>query len=299
MVTIGYSSHYPRRGAIICPAHSQAHCPPGHCPPGHVRWDILTAQSVEGKSTEGSTVSVAKASQRKKLAAGRSAKSRPTRFEPLPIRRKRALRILGALRKLYPDARCELDHSNPLELLVATILSAQCTDARVNMTTPALFARYKTAAHYANADPAELEALIRPTGFYRAKTRSLIALGKALVERFGGEVPEKMEELVTLPGVGRKTANVLIAEWFGRPGIAVDTHVIRLTGPVWKLTEETDPVKIEFTLYELIPEKDRAFFGMATILHGRRTCFARNPNCAACPMNTFCPSAFSLPSARR
>ena len=167
------------------------------------------------------------------------------------------------------------------------------------MTTPALFARYKTAAHYANADPAELEALIRPTGFYRAKTRSLIALGKALVERFGGEVPEKMEELVTLPGVGRKTANVLIAEWFGRPGIAVDTHVIRLTGPVWKLTEETDPVKIEFTLYELIPEKDRAFFGMATILHGRRTCFARNPNCAACPMNTFCPSAFSLPSARR
>jgi endonuclease-3 len=188
-----------------------------------------------------------------------------------------------------------MKHASALELLVATILSAQCTDARVNMTTPALFARYRGAAAFASADFEELCGLIRSTGFYRNKAKAIIALGRALVEKHGGEVPGTMEELVPLPGVGRKTANVLLSEWFGKPGIAVDTHVIRLTGPVWRLTAETDPVKIEFALYELIPEQDRSFFGIATIFHGRRLCPARRPNCPACPLKDACPTAFQWP----
>ena len=223
--------------------------------------------------------------------AARGGKGTMFRLDPLEVRRERALAVLEGLRRLYPDARCELDHRSALELLVATILSAQCTDVRVNMTTPALFAKYRSAADYAAAAPEELEGLIRSTGFYRNKAKSILSLGKALVEGFGGEVPGTMEDLVTLPGVGRKTANVLIAEWFKRPGIAVDTHVIRLTGPVWRLTGETDPVKIEFALYELIPEQDRAFFGIATILHGRRVCPARNPSCGRCTLAQICPSA--------
>lgn len=216
------------------------------------------------------------------------------RLESFAARRERAAKIVRDLRALHPDAHCELGHRSVLDLLVATILSAQCTDVRVNLTTPAVFARYRTAADYANARPAALEALIRPTGFYRNKTKTLIALGKALVERFGGEVPDRMEDLVTLPGVGRKTANVLLSEWWGRPGIAVDTHVIRLTGPIWRLTDETDPVKIEFALYDLIPEPDRAFFGIGTIFHGRRVCSARRPDCPRCPMTSYCPSAFTI-----
>ena len=233
-----------------------------------------------------------------KKTPGRRSVSRRARLEPLATRRERARAIVARLRATYPDARCELDHGSALELLVATILSAQCTDARVNLTTPALFARYRSAADYAAAAPAELEAMIRSTGFYRNKTRSIIGLGRALVERHGGKVPEAMEDLVVLPGVGRKTANVVIAEWFGRPGIAVDTHVIRLTGPIWRLTEETDPVRIEEALYELVPEADRAFFGISTILHGRRVCYARNPNCAGCALSDLCPSAFESPMRR-
>jgi endonuclease-3 len=230
---------------------------------------------------------------RRAPARTRSGKaSKRARLEPLEVRRERALTILGELRGHYSDAKCELGHGSALELLVATILSAQCTDVRVNMTTPALFRRYRGADAYASADPAELEGLIRSTGFYRNKARSIIALGKALVERHGGEVPETMEDLVLLPGVGRKTANVLIAEWFGRPGIAVDTHVIRLTGPIWRLTDETDPVKIEFALYDLLPEEDRSFFGIATIFHGRRICAARRPACERCSLASLCPSAF-------
>lgn len=220
------------------------------------------------------------------------------RLEPLEVRRARALAILEGLRRLYPDAHCELDHGSALELLVATILSAQCTDVRVNMTTPALFARYRTAHDYAGASLEEVGEIVRSTGFYRNKAKSIVALGKALVERHGGEVPVTMDELVELPGVGRKTANVLLAEWFHQPGIAVDTHVIRLTGPVWRLTHETDPVKIEFALYELIPEQDRAFFGIATIFHGRRICSARRPDCAGCALNVICPSAFALARVR-
>ncbi len=219
---------------------------------------------------------------------GRAARPRPE--DSFETRRARARKVTSVLRRLYPDAGCELGHHDPLQLLVATILSAQCTDARVNMVTPALFARYRAAADFAAAEPSELEDLIRSTGFYRNKAKAIRALGAALVERFGGVVPRTMEELVALPGVGRKTANVLLSEAFGQAGIAVDTHVIRLTGPVWKLTGEKDPVKIEFDLYRLIPEADRSFFGIATIFHGRRLCSARRPDCAACTMNTFCPS---------
>lgn len=225
--------------------------------------------------------------------------SRPRRSAAFQARRERVGRILEELRALYPDAGCELKHASVLDLLVATILSAQCTDVRVNMTTPALFARFRTAADYAKADVAKLEEMIRSTGFYRNKAKALIALGKALIERFGGDVPDRMEDLVTLPGVGRKTANVLLSEWWGQPGIAVDTHVIRLTGPIWGLTAETDPVKIEFALYELIPETDRGFFAIATIFHGRRLCPARNPDCPRCQMNSFCPSAFTIGAAAK
>lgn len=237
--------------------------------------------------------------RRKSLTGKMAARAPKSRLEPLEVRRQRTGAIIGGLRTLYPGAGCELAHGSALDLLIATILSAQCTDIRVNMTTPALFARYRTAADYARAKPAEVEELIRSTGFYKTKTKSIISLGKALVERHGGEVPEAMEELVRLPGVGRKTANVIISEWFKRPGIAVDTHVIRLTGRVWRLTNETDPVKIEFALYDLIPEEDRAFFGIATIFHGRRVCSARAPNCAGCPLTTVCPSAFTAAGSRR
>lgn len=233
---------------------------------------------------------------RVKASAARSGRTLDFSIEPDRIRRKRASAILAGLRQLYPDAHCELTHGSALELLVATILSAQCTDVRVNMTTPALFKRYRDARAYAEADPAELGNLIRSTGFFNNKSRSIIALGKALMERHSGQVPATMEELVELPGVGRKTANVLLSEWYGKPGIAVDTHVIRLTGPVWRLTDSTDAVQIERDLYELLPEADRSFFGIATIFHGRRICTARKPACEACLLSPICPSAFRPPS---
>lgn len=258
---------------------------------GTVRWREGKRERNGARKSAGATAAPGAAGRRSSRSASAGHPGATGRQDSAAVRRERAARIVMELRRLYPDARCELDHGSALELLVATILSAQCTDARVNMTTPALFARYPTARDYARADTAELEAIIRPTGFYRNKAKSISALGRALEERFGGEVPGTMEELVTLPGVGRKTANVIIAEWFGRPGIAVDTHVIRLTGPVWRLTGETDPVKIEFALYELVPEEERAFFGIATILHGRRVCGARKRECAACALAPFCPSA--------
>jgi endonuclease-3 len=219
--------------------------------------------------------------------------ARPFRLEPLQARRERARAIVEGLRRLYPDASCEMNHGSALELIVATILSAQCTDVRVNMTTPALFARYRDAAAYAGADVEEIGAIVKSTGFFRNKARSIVALGRALVEEHAGEVPDTMEELVRLPGVGRKTANVVLSEWFGKPGIAVDTHVIRLSGPVWRLTDETDPVKIEFALYELLAEEDRSFFGIATIWHGRRVCAARAPDCGRCLLSQACPTAFT------
>jgi endonuclease-3 len=194
-----------------------------------------------------------------------------------------------ALAEAFPDAHCELDFTNPLELAVATILSAQSTDVRVNLTTPALFERYRTAADYAGADRAELEEMIRSTGFYRNKTTSLIGLGTALVERFGGEVPDKLADLVTLPGIGRKTANVILGNAFGIPGITVDTHFGRLVRRFgW--TEEDDPVKVEHAIGALIPRRDWTMLSHWVIFHGRRVCHARKPACGACVLAKDCPS---------
>jgi endonuclease-3 len=204
-------------------------------------------------------------------------------------RTRRARRIDRVLAERYPDAVIELDFTTPLELLVATILSAQSTDVRVNQVTPALFARYPDAAAYAAADRAELEELIRPTGFFRAKAQSLIGLGQALVERYGGEVPRRMKDLVTLPGVGRKTANVVLGNAFGVPGLPVDTHVLRLSRRLG-LTENDDPVAVEADLCALIPKRDWTMFSHRLIIHGRRTCHARRPACGACPLARLCPS---------
>ena len=194
---------------------------------------------------------------------------------------------------LYPESAhdlCALNHANAFQLLVATILSAQCTDERVNKTTPALFARYPDPPSLASADPGEVEELIRSTGFFRAKTRSLLGMAQALVTRFDGEVPSRMEQLVTLPGVGRKTANVLRSVAFGLPGLPVDTHVQRIAMRLG-LTDQTDPVKVEMVLNSMIPAAQRGAFSLRLILHGRATCKARSPRCEACVLSDFCPSA--------
>ena len=202
---------------------------------------------------------------------------------------RKARRINRELASLYPDAHCELNFSNPLELLVATILSAQTTDRRVNLVTPVLFAKYRTAADYAAADRAEVEAIIQSTGFFRAKTTSLIGLGQALCDRFGGEVPGRLADLVTLPGVGRKTANVVLGNAFGVPGITVDTHFARLSNRFgW--TAEKDPEKIEQEVGTLFPRSDWTMLSHHLIWHGRRVCHARKPACGACGVGVLCPS---------
>lgn len=190
----------------------------------------------------------------------------------------------------YPDAVCELDHTNAFELLAATILSAQSTDARVNLVTPGLFERYPTPEDLAAADPEELEEIIHSTGFFRAKARSLIGMAQALVERHGGEVPGAMRDLVELPGVGRKTANVVRSVALGLPGLPVDTHVLRLSQRLG-LTTQTDPVKVELELNPMVPAAERGDFSLRLILHGRRVCFARTPRCAECVLSDFCPSS--------
>jgi len=202
---------------------------------------------------------------------------------------RRARRINRELAVLYPDVRTELNFSSPLELLVATILSAQCTDKRVNMVTPTLFARYQSAADYAAADRAELEKIIQSTGFFRAKANSLIGLGQALCDRFGGEVPGRLPDLVTLPGVGRKTANVVLGNAFGVPGITVDTHFARLARR-FRWTSSTDPVKIEAEVGALFPRSDWTDLSQRLIWHGRRVCHARRPACGACGLARLCPS---------
>jgi endonuclease-3 len=195
------------------------------------------------------------------------------------------------LRAAYPDAGCELDYRNALELTVATILSAQCTDKRVNLVTPALFARFPDAAALAAADQHEVEALIRSTGFFRNKAKNVIAMARALVDRHGGEVPRTMEQLTTLPGVGRKTANVILGNAFGlNEGIVVDTHVARLAARLG-LTRETDPVKIEKALMPLFPRASWTMLSHLLIWHGRRVCVARKPRCAECVLRDRCPSA--------
>jgi endonuclease III len=204
-------------------------------------------------------------------------------------RKRRARRMARELAETHPDAHCELDHGNPLELAVATILSAQTTDVRVNEVTPKLFAKYQTAADYAGADRAELEEMLKPTGFFRNKTDSVIKLGQALVERFDGEVPRTLDELVSLPGIGRKTANVILGNAFGVPGITVDTHFSRLTQR-WRWTTETDPVKIEHAVGALIEKRDWTMLSHRVIFHGRRVCHARKPACGACTLAGDCPS---------
>ena len=198
-----------------------------------------------------------------------------------------AREITRRLLARYPNARTALRFGNPLELLVATILSAQCTDARVNMVTEALFKKYRRAADYAQADPAVFEQEIRSTGFYRSKAKSVIACARKLVEDFGGEVPNRMEQLVTLPGVGRKTANVVLGNAFGRPAIAVDTHVTRVANRLG-LVRSDDPDEIEAALAAVVPKDKQTAFGSAMILHGRETCVARKPRCPDCVLLPLC-----------
>ena len=189
-----------------------------------------------------------------------------------------------------PKQLCELVHESPYQLLVATILSAQTTDARVNEVTPRLFARYPDAASLAASDPEDVEEIVRTTGFFRQKTNSIRSMAAVLVERFGGEVPPRLEDLVTLPGVGRKTANVILSVAFERPGLPVDTHVLRLSKRL-ALTTEEDPVKVESVLNAMVPAPDRGLLSLRLILHGRRVCVARRPRCEACVLNDFCPSS--------
>ena len=208
--------------------------------------------------------------------------------ESREAKRARARKIVRALKKAYPDAKIALDFGNPLELLVATILSAQCTDERVNMVTPALFKKYPAARDYALAEAATLEEQVRSTGFYRAKTRSIIAMAKALLEKHGGEVPRSRPALVALPGVGLKTANVILGNAFGEQAIAVDTHVFRVSQRLG-LARSDDPDKIHDQLADVLPKKEWTFATHLVQAHGRRCCFARKPLCPACPVRTLCP----------
>jgi len=202
----------------------------------------------------------------------------------------RAKEILKRLKRRYPDAHCELDHRNAFELLCATILSAQCTDARVNLVTPELFRRYPGAEALAVARPEDVEEIIRSTGFFRNKTKSLIGMANAVLERHGGNVPDSMEQLKVLPGVGRKTANVILGNAFGiNEGVTVDTHVARLSG-LLRLSRNTDPERIERDLMALFPQRDWALLSHLLIFHGRRTCIARRPKCGECVLADLCPS---------
>lgn len=201
----------------------------------------------------------------------------------------RAREINRMLADLYPEAQCELDFRNPLELIVATVLSAQCTDKRVNLVTPKLFARYPKASDYAAANPDELEGIIKSTGFFRAKAKNITALGRRVAEQYGGQVPSSLDDLVTLPGVGRKTANVVLGNAFDIPGLTVDTHFGRLVRRFGWTTEE-DPVKVESAVAKLIPEKEWTKLSHRLIWHGRRICHARKPACGACPLAKLCPA---------
>ncbi|MET7976385.1 endonuclease III [Streptomyces mirabilis] len=202
---------------------------------------------------------------------------------------RRARRINRELAEVYPYAHPELDFENPFQLVIATVLSAQTTDLRVNQTTPGLFAKYPTPEDLAAANPEEVEEILRPTGFFRAKTKSVIGLSKALVEDFGGEVPGRLEDLVKLPGVGRKTAFVVLGNAFGRPGITVDTHFGRLVRR-WQWTDETDPDKVEAAVGALFPKSEWTMLSHHVIFHGRRICHARKPACGACPIAPLCPA---------
>ena len=226
---------------------------------------------------------------RSKSAPKRPAPARRPARETFEEKRRRAAAVLRRLARAYPDARCSLDFSSPLELLVATVLSAQCTDVRVNLVTPALFRKYRTAADYARAPAGELENDIRQTGFFNAKARSLRRAGAAIAAEHGGQVPQTMAELVALPGVGRKTANVILGNAFGKDeGFVVDTHVGRVSRRLG-FTRQTDPVRVEQDLNLLVPKGRRTLAAHQLIFHGRQICLARRPRCEACPVNLLCP----------
>ncbi|WP_443073118.1 endonuclease III [Streptomyces sp. NBC_01451] len=260
----------------------------------------VTTKSASAKSAATKPVSKAAASKAatSRTAAAKAAAPKPAAkaVAPKPPRNesrtalvRRARRIDRELAEVYPYAHPELDFENSFQLLVATVLSAQTTDLRVNQTTPALFAKYPTPEDLAAANPEEVEEILRPTGFFRAKTRSVIGLSKALSEEFGGEVPGRLEDLVKLPGVGRKTAFVVLGNAFGRPGITVDTHFQRLVHR-WQWTTEKDPDKIEAAVGELFPKSDWTMLSHHVIFHGRRICHARKPACGACPLAPLCPA---------
>jgi endonuclease-3 len=212
-----------------------------------------------------------------------------TMRESIAAKKKRAGAIYRVLSKSYPDVKCELDFKNPLQLLIATVLSAQCTDKRVNSVTPALFKKYKRVEDFAGANLSELQRIIKSTGFFRAKAKSIKGLSMKIVKEYGGEVPDNLEELITLPGVGRKTANVVLGHAFNTPGLTVDTHFGRLVRRFgW--SKEMDPVKVEFAIMELIPEKEWTNLSQRLIWHGRRVCHSRKPACGACPLAKLCPS---------
>jgi len=246
------------------------------------RQPVLAKQKVAARVARKPRVTDARARPQRKAAPRRISKSEIGPY---------ALEVLSRLKREYPDARTELDYQTPLQLLVATILSAQCTDKRVNMVTPLLFQTFPTAASLADAPPEKVEEIIKSTGFFRNKTKSLIGLGKALVERHNGEVPDSMDALVRLPGVGRKTANVVLGNAFKKNvGIVVDTHVARLSHRLG-FTRETDPVKIEQDLMPLFPREDWALLAHLLIFHGRRVCEARRPKCEICVLSDICPSS--------
>jgi endonuclease-3 len=231
------------------------------------------------------------------LALKAAPKRRKAKLPPPPRgARERALLTVARLRDLY-SAATELDHQNPFQLLIATILSAQTTDRSVNLVTPRLFAQYPTALDLAAADPANVETIIKPTGFFRAKTRSIIAASRKLVDLFGGEVPPRMDDLTKLPGIGRKTANVILGAGFGIPGFAVDTHVTRLTNRLG-LVRTKDAVKIEAYVTKMVPPEEWTDLSLRLILHGRRICIARRPRCEECVLNDFCPSSLTRPRLR-
>lgn len=272
---MGSSKHNPglRRDTIAAPKASR------RCLWG----ERMTADTPVGDSSPYSELVSSKAgAKRARTAAQRGVETRTGLV-------RRARRMDRSLQTAFPHVYCELDFTNPLELSVATILSAQCTDVRVNLTTPALFRRYRTAEDYAGADRTELEEMIRSTGFYRNKANSIMGLGQALVERFDGEVPNNLSDLVSLPGFGRKTANVVLGNAFGVPGITVDTHFGRLAAR-WKWTDETDPVKIEHAVGELIERKNWTDLSHRVIFHGRRVCHSRKPACGVCVLAADCPS---------
>ncbi len=208
--------------------------------------------------------------------------------ENISQKKDRAMEVIKIFNQEYGDADCTLDYVDPLQLVIATQLAAQCTDARVNLVTPALFAKYKTAKDFAEADEKELSELIRSTGFYRNKTKNIIACGKKLVEDFNSEVPQTMEELLSLPGVGRKTANLVLGDAFGIPGIVVDTHAGRLARRMG-FTKNTDPYKVELDLLKIIPRENQSMFCHQLVFHGRKYCDARRPRCEECPVKDICP----------